>query len=83
MSSRLPPIQGTKADPSAIADWANSVLNAGKSCRFRRIDIAAVKARVRVNRYASGALAVFHGPRGLAYFTADGTPITEDLQQAA
>lgn len=42
-----------------------------------------VKARVRVNRYASGALAVFHGPRGLAYFTADGTPITEDLQQAA
>lgn len=42
-----------------------------------------VKARVRVNRYASGALAVFHGPRGLAYFTPDGTPITEDLQQAA
>lgn len=42
-----------------------------------------VKARVRVNRYASGALAVFHGPRALAYFTADGTPITEDLQQAA
>lgn len=42
-----------------------------------------VKARVRVNRYASGALAVFHGPRRLAYFTADGTPITEDLQQAA
>ena len=42
-----------------------------------------VKARVRVNRYASGALAVFHGPRALAYFTPDGTPITEDLQQAA
>jgi hypothetical protein len=42
-----------------------------------------VKARVRVNRYASGALAVFHGPRAWAYFTADGTPITEDLQQAA
>jgi hypothetical protein len=42
-----------------------------------------VKARVRVNRYASGALAVFHGPRALAYFTADGTPITADLQQAA
>jgi len=42
-----------------------------------------VKARVRVNRYASGALAVFHGPRGLAYFTPDGRPITDDLQQAA
>jgi transposase len=42
-----------------------------------------VKARVRVNRYASGALAVFHGPRGLAYFTPDGRPITDELQQAA
>mgnify|MGYP003946330871 FL=1 len=42
-----------------------------------------VKARVRVNRYASGALALFHGPRGLAYFTPDGRPITDNLQQAA
>jgi hypothetical protein len=42
-----------------------------------------VKARVRVNRYASGALAVFHGPRGLAYFAPDGRPITDELQQAA
>jgi len=42
-----------------------------------------VKTRVRVNRYANGALALFHGPRGLAYFTPQGIPITEDLQQAA
>jgi len=42
-----------------------------------------VKAKVRVNRYASGAIALFHGPRGLAYFTPEGKPITEDLQQAA
>jgi transposase len=42
-----------------------------------------VKARVRVNRYANGALALFHGPRGLAYFTPDGRPITDELQQAA
>jgi hypothetical protein len=42
-----------------------------------------VKARVRVNRYASGALALFHGPRGLAYFTPVGRPIIDDLQQAA
>ena len=42
-----------------------------------------VKARVRVNRYASGALALFHGPRGLAYFTPDGRPIIDDVQQAA
>jgi hypothetical protein len=42
-----------------------------------------VKAKVRVNRYASGALALFHGLRGLAYFTPEGRPITNDLQQAA
>ena len=42
-----------------------------------------VKVKVRVNRYASGAIALFHGPRGLAYFTPEGKPITEDLQQAA
>lgn len=42
-----------------------------------------VKARVRVNRYANGALALFHGPRGLAYFTPDGKPITDELQQVA
>lgn len=42
-----------------------------------------VKVRVRVNRYGNGALALFHGPRGLAYFTPDGRPITHDLQQAA
>ncbi len=42
-----------------------------------------VKARVRVNRYANGAIALFHGPRGLAYFTPDGSPITADMQQAA
>ena len=42
-----------------------------------------VKARVRVSRYASGAIALFHGPRGLAYFTPQGKPIIEELQQAA
>ncbi len=42
-----------------------------------------VKTRVRVNRYASGALALFHGPRGLAYFTPEGKPIIDDLQEAA
>ena len=42
-----------------------------------------VKARVRVNRCASGAIALFHGPRGLVYFTPQGKPIIEELQQAA
>jgi transposase len=42
-----------------------------------------VKVKVRVHRYASGAMAVFHGPRGLAYFTPDGTPIQEEISRAA
>lgn len=42
-----------------------------------------VKARVRVCRYANGALALFHGPRALAYFTPEGKPITDDLLRAA
>jgi hypothetical protein len=42
-----------------------------------------VKVKVQVRRYANGALAIFHGPRGLAYFTPEGQPIMEDLQQAA
>lgn len=42
-----------------------------------------IKAKVRVLRYASGAIAIFHGPRGLAYFTPDGTSISDDHQQAA
>jgi transposase len=31
-----------------------------------------VKAKVRVHRYPDGALAVFHGPRAIARYTADG-----------
>lgn len=42
-----------------------------------------VKAKVRVHRYADATLAVFHGPRKLAAYTAKGEPITTDLKQAA
>ncbi|MSO89146.1 MAG: hypothetical protein EXQ89_04140 [Rhodospirillaceae bacterium] len=36
-----------------------------------------VKATVRVHDYPDGRLAVFHGPRRLALYTAEGTPIPE------
>jgi hypothetical protein len=36
-----------------------------------------VKARVRVHEYPDGALAVFHGPRCIARYTAQGEPTTE------
>lgn len=42
-----------------------------------------VKARVRVHRYADGNLAVFHGPRKLADYAADGKPMVTVSRKAA
>jgi hypothetical protein len=43
-----------------------------------------VKTRVRVHRYVDGTLALFHGPRRLAAYDAQGQPaIPRQLQQAA
>jgi hypothetical protein len=43
-----------------------------------------VKTRVRVHRYVDGTLALFHGPRRLAVYDAQGRPaIPRQLQQAA
>ena len=42
-----------------------------------------VKAQVRVHEYPDGTLAVFHGPRCLARYRADGEPIDTPTRQAA
>ena len=42
-----------------------------------------VKARVRVHEYPDGHLAVFHGPRCLARYRADGSPMETTGEQAA
>lgn len=42
-----------------------------------------VKAKVRVHEYPDGALALFHGPRRLACYTAQGKPIKHANQKAA
>ena len=42
-----------------------------------------VKARVRVHEYPDGRLAVFHGPRCLACYDANGEPTDNQEQQAA
>lgn len=42
-----------------------------------------VKAKVRVHRYANGELAVFHGPRKLADYNAQGKAIAQNFKQAA
>lgn len=42
-----------------------------------------VKATVRVHEYPDGRLAVFHGPRRLAVYTADGNLVEAPDRQAA
>ena len=42
-----------------------------------------VKAKVRVHEYTDGHLAIFHGPRRLAIYDADGTFREESEKQAA
>jgi hypothetical protein len=42
-----------------------------------------VKARVRVHQYPDGHLAVFHGPRCLADYNADGTFKEKTEREAA
>lgn len=42
-----------------------------------------VKARVRVHRYPDGGLAIFHGPRRLANYSAEGELVITELKQAA
>ncbi len=42
-----------------------------------------VKARVRVHEYPNGQMAVFHGPRKLALYTAEGKEIKNADKQAA
>jgi transposase len=42
-----------------------------------------VRAAVRVHRYTDGTLAVFHGPRKLARYDAEGSPIHEGVKAIA
>ena len=41
-----------------------------------------LKSQVRVHRYVDGTLALFHGPRKLADYDAQGNPY-EEMKQAA
>jgi transposase len=42
-----------------------------------------VKTQVRVHRYVDGTLALFHGPRKLAAYDAQGNPYVQEMKQAA
>ncbi len=39
-----------------------------------------VRVTVQLRQYPNGQLAIFHGPRRLARYAADGTPINEETQ---
>jgi hypothetical protein len=89
-SAFVPWIGGSLDD--ILCEQYERVVGADNCVRFENLSLQIpadrhrcnyVKTRVRVNRYANGALALFHGPRGLAYFTPDGTPIHEAISQAA
>ena len=49
----------------------------------RTVEALYVKARVRVHEYPDGTIAVFHGPRCLARYHADGQPIDSQTREAA
>jgi transposase len=42
-----------------------------------------VKAKVRVHKYPDGTYAIFHGPRAIARYSADGAPLDHDRKRAA
>ena len=89
-SAFVPWIGGALED--VLCEQFERVVGADNCVRFETLSLQIpasrhrchyIKVKVRVHRYASGALAIFHGPRGLAYFTPDGTPINDEQQQAA
>ena len=89
-SAFVPWIGGALED--VLCEQFERVVSADNCVRFETLSLQIpasrhrchyIKVKVRVHRYASGALAIFHGPRGLAYFAPDGTPINDEQQQAA
>ena len=71
---------------------ADRVVGNDNTVRYRRLTLQIppdrhrhhhVKARVRVHEYPDRTLALFHGPRCLARYTANGEPIETPTRQAA
>jgi hypothetical protein len=86
----------TVRDPAGLADILcveeervvardNTVAYAGLRLQLPQSRLRAhyVKARVKVRQYPHGALAVFHGPRLVARYDADGSPTQAERLQAA
>ena len=83
--------QSALAMGSAFVPWAGANLEEILCQQFERLTLQIprqrhrchfVKLTVRVHRYLDDTLAIFHGPRCLARYRADGQPM-EELQRAA
>jgi transposase len=89
--SAFVPYIGTRLPDILCAQFERTVENDNcVSFEGRKLQIPAsstrahyVKAQVRVHRYVDGTLALFHGPRKIAAYDAQGNPYVHELKQAA
>ncbi len=80
--SAFVPFAGNLADTLCVQE--ERTVNNDNTVRYKTLNLQIpedkhrhhyVKAKVRVQEYPDGHLAIFHGPRRLAEYTADGAPI--------
>ena len=83
IGTRLPDIPCSQFEPTVGND--NCVNFAGHTLQIPSSSSRAhyVKTCVRVHRYVDRTLALFHGPRRLAVYDAQGQPIVQEMKRAA
>ncbi len=88
--SAFVPFAGTLADTLCIQE--DRTVNNDNTVRYKNLSLQIpedrhrrhyVKAKVRVHEYPDGHLAVFHGPRRLARYQADGAVLDQTKQSRA
>ena len=88
--SAFVPFAGNLADTLCVQE--DRTVNNDNTVRYKNLSLQIpedrhrrhyVKARVRVHEYPDGHLAVFHGPRRLARYQADGAVLDETKQTRA
>ncbi len=83
IGTRLPDILCAQFE--RVVDNDNCVSYEGRKLQIPASSTRAhyVKTQVRVHCYVNGTLALFHGPRKLAAYDAQGNPIVQEMKQAA
>ena len=89
-ASAFVPFAGNLADILCVQE--DRVVGNDNTVRYKNLSLQIpagrhrhhyVKAKVSVHEYPDGDLAVFHGPRCLARYKKDGTPIESSERRAA